>query len=166
MSAEKTFDKITVKDIVNDCGLTKTTFYKYFRDKYDLVAWIYSNSAEKIMSKIDADGYSWKNSLADGINYFFDNKEFLKNLMMNTGGQDSFINYVANFNIKILSDYIKRSQNFENLPTEIEIPVKIYCYGTTCMICEMLIKDFPVSVEKFISLLEGALPEPLRKFLN
>ena len=165
LSSEKSFAKITVKDIVNNCGLTKTTFYKYFRDKYDLAAWIYSATAEKIMNKIDSNNYTWKNSLTEGINYFFDNKNFLKNLMMNTSGQDSFINYVANFNIKILSDYIKRSQNLDTLPSEIEIAVKIYCYGTVCIICEMLIKDFPIPVENFVSLLEKSLPESLKKFL-
>ena len=77
LSSEKFFAKITVKDIVNNCGLTKTTFYKYFRDKYDLAAWIYSTTAEKIMNKIDSDNYTWKNSLTDGINYFFANKNFI-----------------------------------------------------------------------------------------
>ena len=165
LSAKKSVEKITVKDIVNDCRLTKTTFYNHFRDKYDLAAWIYSTSAEKIMNKINSENYSWKDSLTDGMNYFFDNRNFLKNLMLNTSGQDSFINYVANFNVKILSDYIKKVHNLENLPANVEICVKIYCYGTVCTICEMLIKDFPIPVENFVSLLENALPEPLKKFL-
>lgn len=165
LSAKKSVEKISVKDIVSDCGLTKTTFYNHFRDKYDLAAWIYSTSAEKIMNKIDSENYSWKDSLTDGINYFFANKDFLKNLMMNTSGQDSFINYVANFNVKILSDYIKKIHNFENLPADVEIYVKIYCYGTVCTICEMLIKDFPIPIEDFVNFLENALPEPLKKFL-
>ena len=165
LSVQKSFEKISVKEIVNDCGLTKTTFYNHFRDKYDLAAWIYSTSAEKIMNKINSENYSWKDSLTDGMNYFFDNRIFLKNLMLNTSGQDSFINYVANFNVKILSDYIKKIHNFENLPADVEIYVKIYCYGTVCTICEMLIKDFPISIEIFVKLLEDALPEPLKKFL-
>ena len=165
LSAKKSVEKISVKDIVSDCGLTKTTFYNHFRDKYDLAAWIYSTSAEKIMNKIDSENYSWKDSLTDGINYFFANKDFLKNLMLNTSGQDSFINYVANFNIKILSDYIKKIHNLENLPADVEIYVKIYCYGTVCTICEMLIKDFPITIEDFVNFLENALPEPLKKFL-
>ena len=165
LSATKSFDKISVKDIVSNCGLTKTTFYNHFRDKYDLAAWIYSTAAEKIMHKINLTKYVWKDSLTDGINFFFDNRIFLKNLMLNTGGQDSFINYVANFNIKILSDYIKRSQKIETLPIEIEVAVKVYCYGTVCTICEMLIKDFPIPVDDFVKMLENALPEPLKKFL-
>ena len=165
LSAKKSFDKITTYEIVKNCGLSKTTFYNHFRDKYDLAAWIYSTSAEKIMNRIDINGYTWKDSLTDGINYFFENRKFLKNLMLNTGGQDSFINYVANFNIKILSDFIKRTRNIEELPTDTEIYVKFYCYGTVCTICEMLMKDCSIPVDFFVNLLEKALPEPLKKFL-
>lgn len=165
LSKKKSVEKITVKEIIQDCGLTKTTFYNHFRDKYDLAAWIYSTSAEKIMNKIDFDGYTWQNSLTDGINYFFANKDFLKNLIMNTSGQDSFINYVANFNIKILSEYIKLKNNLKNLPADVEISVKVYCYGTVCTICEMLIKDFPIPIEDFIKYLENSLPDSLKKFL-
>jgi AcrR family transcriptional regulator len=34
---EQSFEKITVKSIVDDCGLTRNTFYNYFEDTYDLV---------------------------------------------------------------------------------------------------------------------------------
>lgn len=32
----KSLDKITVRDIVEDCGLTRNTFYYYYEDIYDL----------------------------------------------------------------------------------------------------------------------------------
>ena len=35
----RTLDKITVKDIVEDCGVNRQTFYYYFRDIYDLLEW-------------------------------------------------------------------------------------------------------------------------------
>lgn len=165
LSETKSFEKITLKEILAESHLTKTTFYNHFRDKYDLAAWIYSTDAEKIMNKIDFKNYNWQDSLTEGIKYFFANKEFLKNLVLNTSGQDSFINYVANFNIKILSDYIKKKNNFIDLPEDIKIYVKIYCYGTVCTICEMLIKDFPIPVENFVKMLENALPESLKEFL-
>ena len=50
LSAKKSFEKISLKDILNESHLTKTTFYNHFRDKYNLAAWIYSNNAEKIMN--------------------------------------------------------------------------------------------------------------------
>ncbi len=34
---ERPFERITVKNIVDDCGLTRNTFYNYFEDTYDVV---------------------------------------------------------------------------------------------------------------------------------
>ena len=35
------FSKISVKDIVEKCGMNRKSFYYHFKDKYDLVNWIF-----------------------------------------------------------------------------------------------------------------------------
>ena len=164
LAAAKSVDKITVKEISANCGFTSKTFYNHFQDKYDLIAWIYSTQAEKIFNKMDGENYTWNNALADGLNYFLENKKFLRNLVLNTGGQDSFINYLANFSVKIFSDYIKRTQNLKELSPEVEIYIKVYCYGIVCTLCEILNSPLPVPAEEFVNLLEKSLPEPLKKY--
>ena len=39
LAAGKDIDKITVKDITDNCGYSPATFYRQFKDKYDLIAW-------------------------------------------------------------------------------------------------------------------------------
>lgn len=41
LTKKKSFDKLTVSDISKICGLNRQTFYYHFRDKYELVNWIY-----------------------------------------------------------------------------------------------------------------------------
>lgn len=41
LMVEKAFNKISVGDIVEGCGLTRQSFYYHFKDKYDLMNWIY-----------------------------------------------------------------------------------------------------------------------------
>ena len=38
---EKPFEKISVGDICERCDMNRKSFYYHFRDKYDLVNWIY-----------------------------------------------------------------------------------------------------------------------------
>ncbi len=165
LALQKPVDKITVREIAQNCGFTSKTFYNHFQDKYDLISWIYSTSVEKIVDKIGKDGYEWRDSLRECFNYFLENRAFLKNLIANTSGQDSFINYVTQFNVKILSNYIKRSQKLDELPQDLEIFIKVYCYGTVCTFCEFLTVPIPMSDEEFIALIEKSLPEPLKKYL-
>ena len=48
----QSLDKITVTDIVEMSGKTRQTFYRYFRDKYDLVNWYFEVLADKSFLQI------------------------------------------------------------------------------------------------------------------
>lgn len=37
----RSFDHITIKDITDEAGFIRPTFYNHFKDKYDLVEWIF-----------------------------------------------------------------------------------------------------------------------------
>lgn len=37
---EKSFDKITIRDITSDCGVTRMTFYYHFKDIYDMLNYV------------------------------------------------------------------------------------------------------------------------------
>jgi len=56
---KKPIDKITVKDIVTECGLTRQTFYNYFSDIYGLVEWTASEEADKALANV-SDYENWQ----------------------------------------------------------------------------------------------------------
>ena len=45
-------DKITVKNIVEGCGVTRQTFYRNFLDKYDLINWYFDKLVEAMPPKL------------------------------------------------------------------------------------------------------------------
>lgn len=49
----KALDNITIKDITDECGINRMTFYYHFRDIYDLVEWILSYDSEKTLKGLD-----------------------------------------------------------------------------------------------------------------
>lgn len=44
--------KISVGDITSNCGVNRQTFYYHFKDKYELVNWIYYTETVKLMSRL------------------------------------------------------------------------------------------------------------------
>jgi len=38
---DRSFDKITIKNITSGAGIIRPTFYKHFQDKYDLLEWVF-----------------------------------------------------------------------------------------------------------------------------
>ena len=81
------FSKISVADICNQCGMNRKSFYYHFKDKYDLVNWIFDMEFLSILAPgIQTD--SWE--LIDKMClYFYDNQKFYRNALK-IKGQNSF----------------------------------------------------------------------------
>ena len=47
MLSVKPIDKITVKDLVEECGVNRQTFYYHFDDVYDLLEWVFEEDTEQ-----------------------------------------------------------------------------------------------------------------------
>jgi len=61
---KKPIDKITVKDIVTECDLTRQTFYNHFSDIYELVEWSARQVTEKTLNNV-ADYDNWQQGFYD-----------------------------------------------------------------------------------------------------
>ena len=48
----KPVDKITVKDIVEDCGISRNTFYYHFKDIYEVLEEILHMQEQKVIRAI------------------------------------------------------------------------------------------------------------------
>lgn len=165
LSHKKSIDKITIKDIVTNCGLTKATFYNHFQDKYDLIAWIYTKPVHDIICRINDAGYTFREALTANLNYFAGNREYIINALTNTSGQNSFINYAFRINFTLLHDLIKSSCKIEILPLRITALIKLYVFGTVQFECEWLIDNMPIPIEEFADILESGMPEELKSYL-
>ncbi len=49
----KPFSRITIKEIILDCGINRNTFYYHFRDMRDLLRWTLRHEAIDIVKKYD-----------------------------------------------------------------------------------------------------------------
>lgn len=161
----KRIDKITIKDITDNCGYSTATFYRQFKDKYDLIVWDHTRSVAKIMDKIDVSGYPWKQTLIDGANFFQKDKDYLANLFLHTSGHDSFICNMTEINFNVLKKYILKSCGKTELDEKTEMYIRIYCLGTVNLTCEWILGKYKASPEVLAEIYENSLPEPLYQYL-
>ena len=49
----KAFSKITVKEIIEACGVNRNTFYYHFKDIYDLLHWMFEEEAIDVVKNFD-----------------------------------------------------------------------------------------------------------------
>lgn len=81
------FDKISVGEICAACGLSRKSFYYHFKDKYDLIAWIFQT---EFVATVPPDGYAnaWQ-FLEELCTYFYQERDFYREAMR-IEGQNSF----------------------------------------------------------------------------
>ena len=91
LAQDRDIDKITVQDIAKNCGYSVATFYRQFRDKYDLIAWDYARDVQKLPEQEDGSQKDWRKSLSDAAEYYDEQRQYLANLLTNTSGYDSFM---------------------------------------------------------------------------
>lgn len=48
---QKKVKKLTVKDIVEECGITRQTFYYHFRDIPDLLKWVLERNTDQLLKE-------------------------------------------------------------------------------------------------------------------
>lgn len=66
LTLRKSFHKITINDISGECGMTRENFYYHFRDKYDIVNWIFLKEIINPISEME-DFESWVKELIFAI---------------------------------------------------------------------------------------------------
>ena len=158
-------DKITIKDIVYNCDYSPATFYRHFKDKYDLIAYDYVQRTSEIIAKFDTEGYEWKQIVTDCMRFFDKNRKYMKNLLLNTKGMDSFVRYFADANIGHITECILKNSSMKELSHDLEVYVRVYIFGTVQLTCQWLLGEFDSTADHLAELFEKAVPEPLKEYL-
>lgn len=97
------FEKISVSDICNACGVSRKTFYYHFLDKYALVEWIFDNEFITMLRQSDIhELWSFIRALCD---YFYREHSFYAQLL-NFEGQNSFRQYFREFMFHTIEPFI------------------------------------------------------------
>ena len=101
LMAEKPLAKISVGDVVERCGMNRNSFYYHFKDKMDLVNWIFYAEIAEVLSRDEvADGTVWV-LLGGMCDYFYEKQVFYRNAF-GVDGQNSFLEYFTDLMKRII----------------------------------------------------------------
>ncbi len=156
------FENITIQNIADECEISRTTFYRNFKDKYDLMNWVYQKELDKFSSSlIDKKGnYEATKFLSD---FIYSKKNFFAALFK-VEGQNSFTEFLAEYSIKFTKDQLKYVFD-ETIPEEVMDSAAIYCYGGANYLKRWAIGGFKKTPEEITVTLCNNVPENLAKCL-
>ena len=77
----KSLDKITVKELVNTCNISRQSFYYHFQDIMDVVEWCQNQSLKQSIER-SLEAPSYKEAIRGLIYKTFEHREFIQQLIL------------------------------------------------------------------------------------
>ena len=168
---EKNFEKISVSDICDRCNMNRKSFYYHFRDKYDLLNWIfYIGFMEHIkfddfQELFDEDESGKKYDIWELIgelaNYFYTEKEFYRRALM-VEGQNSFKDYFHDGLFPVVRFYMNDVVDDD----ETGILTALICDACISALVRWLMSDNPDEPEKTVETMKRHLIKFARRVIQ
>ncbi len=151
----KPIDKIRVTEICRAAEIERPTFYYHFKDKYDLVAWMFYSSAyqtdvisvessAKAMNKMKSDMIFYKRAYEDS-------------------SQNALWRYMVEYFTARYTESAKEKLGADILDTQTSYSIRLYCMGAVGMTREWVLDDNITSAETIVRMMFGSMPERMRK---
>lgn len=156
----KSLDKITVKEISDHCNERRQTFYYHFRDKYDLVTWIYYQDATQLID-------TYKNELWDVVlekifEKMLQRRDFYTNAFEDHS-QNALIEYLVEYDILIYENKLKHKLQVKALDEQLAFAIQYHAYACVHMTKSWLNSELDTTPRQLAQLMINNMPPLLRE---
>ncbi|MBR0153010.1 MAG: TetR family transcriptional regulator [Lachnospiraceae bacterium] len=164
LSESRPLDKITIREIVENCGMSPATFYRHFHDKLDLMAWMYNYQMEDLFLDFCEGSEDWRQTLFDMLKIIENDWSFYRSALKDTDGPNSFFNATHKRCGELLTAYVSQSDLGADRE-EILFDVWFYLRGISLSVREWCVRNQPRDTETLVDCLYRAMPEKLKPIL-
>lgn len=123
---QKSVDKVTVKDICDECEINRNTFYYYFKDIYDVLNNIFMEEIEKNLREAGSNG-SFYEEYSRAAAILVEYKDVVIHVY-NSRNRDIITNYLEKMTAEVVRSYIAAKSEGENI-SEKDLEFMSYFYG-------------------------------------
>jgi len=161
----KPFERITVREIAENCGMTTRTFYNYFQDKYGLILWTYSSRFEKYLEASNGiiDFCGLFSYIADHI---LENRRLYLSALQDPGGLEGFMDAVIDYSCQMTTDYICRNSDAEYIDDSLAFSIRFFYQGGFHIGLEYLRGEIKMTKEQYLECIQNAVPDNLKPYFE
>lgn len=164
LCADIPLSKITVNKIVEECGVSKPTFYKYFKDKYELMNYIYQKEANYVFTEFSLKECDIKKAMIVLSKHCMANKNYYTSITK-YDGQNSFRDFFYESNLNYYYVHLSNIHGEEVLTPSVIRAIKFNCSGANQLFLDRIIGGMKESPEQIATEISGYMPEMLKELL-
>lgn len=151
-------EKITVKEIVQECGTTRQTFYRYFLDKYDLINWYFDKILLESFEHM-GEGTTVYEGLCKKFQYIEEEKLFFKAAFRNDQQ-----NCLREHDFRLILAFYTRQieeKTKEPISENLRFLLEMYCQGSIYMTVQWVLGERKSTPQGMAKALVSAMPSEL-----
>lgn len=158
---QKPLDKVTVKDITEKAELTRQTFYRNFKDKFDLVNWYFEKLCLKSFKEMGI-SCTLREGLIKKFTFIKSEREFFSEAF-----RYEDCNSVMEYDYECIYAFYRNVVNAKLTVVEADLDflLRMYCRGSIEMTVEWVRNGMKQDIENIVDLLMEALPARLEEYL-
>ncbi len=153
LMAKRTIDKIRITEICRDAEIERSTFYYHFKDKYDLVTWIFFQSTRET-DLLDV------KSAADDLRRMKKDLAFYKHAYEDSS-QNALWRYMLEYFTEQYTALAREKAGGSELGEQLLFSIRLYCCGAVLMAREWILKDNVTPAETLIRMMFRSMSKEL-----
>lgn len=160
----KTLDKITVKDLVQDCQVNRQTFYYHFQDIYALLDWIFTTESAEIIAENKTKS-TWQKGFLRVFEYMRENQHLAINVYRSIG-REQLEQYLYRVVFDLIYDVVdEQAADLAVSEEDKRFITDFYKYAFVGLVLEWLRTGMKEEPQKMIARLDKLISGDFRRAL-
>lgn len=157
--ARMPLSKVRVADLCARCGVERRVFYYHFKDKYDLIAWMFE---QDYSSAADGRAPFSKELFAEAHKHLWARRDFYRRAF-DEDSQNSIERYLLQFSTDANEAALKRYLGTTALSRELEFEARHFARGNVGCVIDWLRGDIQATPAQLAAWMFGLVPATLQK---
>lgn len=154
--SEIPFDKITVQMIIDRSGVSKSTFYRHFKDKYDVLNFNSLALGEHLIGQCVC--HDWHEFLLKMFQAIAMDAKYYRRAFR-TSGQNAHSGFLYNYSFSIVEKCYLHKMQRNGLTAREHFIISQYCYGCVGVLQDWLNHPDSLTPEEMAGICYDAMPE-------
>ncbi|MFP3153460.1 TetR/AcrR family transcriptional regulator C-terminal domain-containing protein [Lachnospiraceae bacterium ZAX-1] len=156
------FNKITVQSLVEYSYSSRPTFYNHFKDKYDLVSWIYQRQADMIINKFPE--ITWIEVIINLFKTMEQDYLFYSKVLVGDD-QNSLVNYMVSYDVEVYKTMLRTIGGFQKIDEQLAFDIQFHAFACVHMTRLWIQKKERETPKELAQKLINAMPSKLYESL-
>ena len=163
---QKPLDKVSIREIMEGCGMKRQNFYYHFEDIYGLIKWMFHEEVVQPLRQHEGVLF-WQDGLLQLFRYLQENKAVCQCALRSLGRpfmKDLFMNEVDAM-VRHVADQLSMSLEWPEKERELEMVTRFYVIALSGVIESWVLDELNYTPEELIAFADKMLSDQIRGVL-